>query len=120
MNANNSFNLLPYALLTASLTLLYLALSVYSFVSRVEKNLLPTDDERHFCGYKGLSDYDKLYLYQKQDNFFIKRACVSECPQKFTGFIKSFPIDGHPNGIIEKENFYPSVQRIFFFNSFSV
>lgn len=96
--------------LSTCLFIIYFSICIYSNVKSDLSVMYPYDEDGNHCGFGGLEDYDKVYLYAILPYaVYNRRACVSECPRKFNGYIKSFPSEGQ-DGEIEANNFYSSIQ----------
>ena len=96
--------------LSICLFIIYFSLCIYANVKSDISVMYPYDEDGNHCGFGGLADYDKVYLYAILPYaVYNRRACVSECPRKFNGYIKSFPSEGQ-DGEIEANNFYSSIQ----------
>ena len=109
-NFCKNFKINIISIITIVFGFFYTFICLYGYFFNNKKLLLVYDEMGNHCGYGGLIDYDKVYFYEIQPNdIYTKRACVSECPIKYNGFIKSYPVDGN-EGEIDEQFFYNSTQ----------
>lgn len=110
-----SFKHKIYSFIAIFLFIVYFSICIHAYVKGDKSSLYPYDEDGNFCGFGGLADYDKVYLYGMLPyDVYNRRACVSECPKKFNGFIKSFPTEGQI-GEIDISFFYSSIQCKYYF-----
>ena len=103
------YNTLIMTSVGVTIWLIYIIIGIYSFLYKDSKLLYVMDEDGNFCGYGDLKTYNKLYLYKiTEENVFTNRICVSECPQSFTGYLKSYKTNNNEKGVIEKKYFYKS------------
>lgn len=111
INKRKSHNMLIITSIWITIWLIYVVIGVYSFLFKNIKLLSPKDEDGNFCGYGNLKMYDKLYLYKiTEENVFLNRICVSQCPQIYSGYLKAYPVTNNEKGVIEKKYFYNSKQ----------